>query len=232
MFFPRFVCEADGGLDMSELFKNLHTTKKIKKSEAVEILEKLYDISESELSKVELKKLYRYFVNLKSSRKPKTILELADLFTDKGENLAIKVVKETGRYLYATDSYRLIEIEKKVEDKLDDRYYFKGKLDEAHCLQFPDHKGIMENYEEGNVEFSIDNYGSFVSKDKNHTLVIDNQKGDTHMMLKYLKDFCDNCTNVKYYKPSNSSVMVCFIGEFKGHKVRYIQMPIALTDVD
>lgn len=215
---------------MSELFKNLHTTQKIKKSEAIEILEKLYDISEDELSKVELKKLYRYFVSLKSSRKPKNIFELADLFTDKSGNISISVVKETGKYLYATDSYRLIEIEKKIKDKFDDRYYFKGKLDEAHCLQFPDHDKIIEYFEYGNIDFSVENYRSFINVNKDHVLVVDSKKGKTHMMLKYLKDFCDNCTNVKYHKPYNSSMMVCFTGEFKGHKVRYIQMPMALTE--
>lgn len=216
---------------MKALFTNLHSMKKVKKTEAMEIIEELWGEAPKE-DKLKMKKLYKYFVELKGSAKPKTLLEMASRFTGKDEwNANILMVKETEEFLYATDTYRLIEIKKNVKDEEGTRYAYKGKYDPKASIIFPDHEGILKDFAKCDQPFVEKEEDTFLDHEKRMVFSIPSlRERKARLDAKMLKEFYGQCEDVKYAKPVNENGMVCFTGKFRGCEVRYLQMPLAYRD--
>ena len=181
---------------------------------------------EDKETRIKIKKVFKYFINLKSFKKPKTELELASLFTSKEDYSNTKLVYENNDTIYATDTYCLIAIEKKVKDDKGDRYYFKEEPTKIDGLFVECEKVIKEKFEECNEVFKMEDHVSSVDGEGNSFLLINNKIDKSRFNIKLLNKFYNACTNLKYRKPENCSSHLSMTGEFKGSKAIFLLMPL------
>lgn len=209
---------------MNELYKNLHKLENVSKKEAMSILDVLFENCKEE-NKEDVRKVYKYFFELKSKGKNKDPKLFAHKFTTNKNGDSVKLVKGDKEGLWATDSYCLINVEC---EGVDGKYFYKGKEVE-NDLQFVNYKFIMDNFPDKDfVELDIKKCETYKNDGNLEVIKLKTISTDSNLDFKMFMKFYKECDDVVYSKFGNCDSPMYFKGTFKGLKVRYVQMPIVI----